>query len=686
MRRSLLLPFVLLPLAWAGCGKGGPAPVERDDRVVKLDPERDKVAWSVSAVPVEGRTWDIVFRAEADEGWYIYSTESFGDDGPLPTVLTFDSLAHLVAADGAVREEGAHMSQGRDPIFDVEVRKFEHGVDFVRRADLLAAELPFTGTIEYMTCDDEQCLVANLYYRCNADSGTFELSSVPFDLSGYGVVTCADGVYKLPKVDLDAPVVPGDGRQDHGGSLWTLFLLGFVGGLLALLTPCVFPMVPLTVSFFTKGSEDRRKGTVNAVTYGVFILLIYLVFSIPFHLLGTVSPGIFNDISTNPWLNIFFFAIFIVFAISFFGYFEITLPSSWVNRMDANASRFGGMVGIFFMALTLALVSFSCTGPILGSLLAGALTADGGAWQLTTGMGGFGLALALPFALFALFPQWLGNLPRSGGWMNTVKVTLGFIEVALAIKFLSNADLVMNWGLLKRETFIGLWALTSAGLALYLFGVLRFPHEAPARPSKVRFALATLTAAFTIYLLPGLTNSEWRNLKLLSGFPPPLFYSLYHQDSECPLGLDCHHGMEEGWEAARATGRPILVDHTGWACVNCRKMEETVWSDPRILELIKRYELVSLYVDDKRALPAEDQHVYIDCQGRKSLITREGDRWATLQSETFGQASQPLYVLLSPDGLLLTDPVGYTPDKREFRAFLERGLEAMRQLRQQASK
>ncbi|MDQ3100428.1 MAG: thioredoxin family protein, partial [Bacteroidota bacterium] len=434
------------------------------------------------------------------------------------------------------------------------------------------------------------------------------------------------------------------------------------------------------VSYFTKGSESGQ-GVRNAVTYGGFILMIYLMFSIPFHLLGSVNEEIFNEISTNPWLNIFFFVIFIVFAISFFGYFEITLPASWVNSMDEKASKFGGIIGIFFMALTLALVSFSCTGPILGSLLAGALTADGGAWQLTAGMGGFGLALALPFALFALFPKWLNSLPRSGSWLNTVKVTLGFIELALAIKFFSNADLVMNWGLMPRELFIALWVIIGVSLSLYLFGAIRFPHDSPkTRPAPMRLAFGVMAAAFVLYLIPGLTNSSWRNLKLLSGFPPPLFYSYYKQDTECPLGLVCHHSLEEGHRAAAISGKPLLVDNTGWACVNCRKMEETVWSEPEVLNVLRQYELVSLYVDDKRELPASEQHVYISCRGQKKLIITEGNRWATLQSETFGSVSQPLYVLLSPAGQLLTDPVGYTPNKRDYANFLQRGLDAMQQL------
>ena len=660
----------------------------RDERAIKLDPEQDKVAWAVKADLREGDSWVVTFHAEIDEGWSVYSTQSFGDMGPWPSSFPFDSLGHVVAADGT-EEVSSHTVQGMDAVFGMEVKKFKHSVDFKRDIRLAAPEIPFSGTIEYMTCNDEMCLPpATIFWQCHADSGTFKLSTTPFDPSAFKVVGCADGVYKLAGVDLEKPVVPGPRLREKDSTLLTIFFLGFIGGLLALLTPCVFPMIPLTVSFFTKGSEDRAKGLRNAITYGGFILVIYLLFSIPFHVLGSVNEEIFNEISTNPWLNLFFFVIFIVFAISFFGYFEITLPSSWVNRMDQNASKFGGMIGIFFMALTLALVSFSCTGPILGSLLAGALTADGGAWQLTVGMGGFGLALALPFALFAMFPQWLNSLPRSGSWLNSVKVVLGFVEVALAIKFFSNADLVMNWGLLKRELFIGLWIVVGIGLALYLFGLIRFPHDSPVKKlPKLRLGLGVVVMLFVAYLAPGLSNGPWRNLKLLSGFPPPLFYSYYHQKSECPLGIVCHHSIEEGMEEARRTGKPMLVDNTGWACVNCRKMEETVWAEPDILKTLQdHYVLVSLYVDDKRELPQEEQHIYVSCRGQKKLIKTEGNKWATLQAESFGSVSQPWYVLLSPDGKLLTDPVGYTPDKDEYGAFLARGVQGMQMLSARASK
>jgi thiol:disulfide interchange protein DsbD len=343
-----------------------------------------------------------------------------------------------------------------------------------------------------------------------------------------------------------------------GNSLFNIFLLGFVGGLLALLTPCVFPMIPLTVSFFTKQSQSKSKGIFNAILYGVFIVIIYMLLSVPFHLIDGLDPSILNTISTNIWLNIFFFVILVFFSLSFFGFYEITLPSSWGTKMDA-ASDVGGFVGIFFMALTLAIVSFSCTGPILGSLLAGSLgTVGNPAFQLSAGMTGFGLALALPFALFALFPNLLNALPKSGGWLNTTKVVLGFLELAFAFKFLSNSDLVGHWDILKREVFIGLWIVIFSGLALYLFGKIKFPHDSPLKKlSFFRVSFGVLVFAFVIYLIPGTFKNPTWNLNALSGFPPPQFYSMYEQASDCPLGLDCYKDFDEGLQAAKEANIPI---------------------------------------------------------------------------------------------------------------------------------
>ena len=489
----------------------------------------------------------------------------------------------------------------------------------------------------------------------------------------------------IPTIDLNNPVntCGGTGLQttkSEGNGLLTIFLLGFLGGLVALITPCVFPMIPLTVSFFTKKATTKKKGVFNAVMYGFFIFLIYVLLSVPFYFIDSASPEILNSVSTNPWLNVAFFAVFIFFALSFFGLYEITLPSSFTGKADAKAGT-GNLLGIFFMALTLAIVSFSCTGPILGSLLVGSL--NGGAVQLTAGMGGFGLALALPFALFALFPNWLNSLPKSGGWLNSVKVVLGFVEVALAFKFLSNADLVKHWGLLKREVFIGIWVIVGIGLTLYLLGKIKFPHDSPIKKlSKARIALAILIGAFTIYLIPGLTNTKAANLSLISGFPPPLYYSVYKSGGDCVLGLNCSRDYEEGLKKAKAENKPILLDFTGYACVNCRRMEENVWSNEGIFKIMsEKFIVISLYVDDKKKLPAAQQFTYKTKEGVEKEILTVGDKWATFETENFKNNAQPLYAIINTNEVLLNNPVGYTPDVTEYKNWLECGLQAFEKIK-----
>ena len=435
-------------------------------------------------------------------------------------------------------------------------------------------------------------------------------------------------------------------------------------------------MVPLTVSFFTKHSSNKKKGKQLAITYGLFIFLIYVSFSIPFHLLGNVNPAIYNDIATNVYLNVAFFAIFIFFAISFFGYYEITLPGSLAN--STNAKQGSGIAGVFFMALTLAIVSFSCTGPILGTLLVG--TATQGAWPLTAGLAGFGVALGLPFALFALFPQWLNSLPKSGSWLNTVKVVLGFIELALALKFLSNADLVAHWSIIKREIFFGVWIILFLGLFVYLMGWIRFPHDSKGEKIGVfRKSIAFGVLIFTLYITPGLTNTKMANIGLISGFPPPLCYSIYEHPVNCNEPLKDY---EEALQLAKKLNKPLLIDFTGWACVNCRKMEENVWTKPEVQELMDKYILVSLYVDDKALLPIDQQQVYTTKSGTKVNITTIGNKWSQFQTENFNASSQPWYVAFSPDEQLLTAPVGYVPNSVEYAAWLKCGLDAFEKVKQ----
>jgi len=632
----------------------------------------DPVKWDVTIKKQQGDEYNILIKATIDEGWHLYSQKQFGSEfeGPIPTEITFNNSPETFELIGKTQEP--EVVPIHDPVFDLDVIFFADKVMFIQPIRVInETDLKIIAEVYYSVCDDEKCLPP--------DTKTFELGLTEGTSKATTAELTEEDLEKTAQltIDLKGKEKYKIKEENSEKSFLTIFLLGFVGGLIALLTPCVFPMIPLTVSFFTKSAKNRQKGLVNAVLYGLFIFIIYLLLSLPFHLLDSLDPEILNNISTNVTLNVVFFVIFIVFAFSFFGYYEITLPSSWSSKMDNKASSIGGVIGIFFMALTLAIVSFSCTGPILGSLLGGSLSSDGGATQLTFGMGGFGLALALPFALFALFPNWLNTLPKSGGWLNTVKVVLGFIELGLAFKFLSNADLVEHWGFLKREIFIGIWILCALGLALYLFGIIRFPHDGP-KKKKLPYGnlvIGFISFVFMLYLIPGLTNSKYANLKLLSGFPPPLFYSLYDKGTSAPLGLEAYKDFDEGVAAAKASGKPIMIDFTGWACVNCRKMEEQVWSREDIFKVINNdYVLISLYVDDRKELPDEDKFNFLKPTGGTKLIKTVGDKWATFQTVNFENNSQPYYIILDSDFNLLNEPVGYTPDADAYLDWLNEGI------------
>ncbi len=633
----------------------------------------DPVSWELKVEHKQDQDYTILISVSIEEGWHIYSQkEADIEIAPIPTDFSFNDSPDTFELVGETIEPD--IEPIHDPVFDADIVYFEDHVVFKQDIRVINPEgLQIEVEMGFSACDDEKCLPPDT-----------KLLSI--DLEGgksveVGVSLSESDIQKTEALKLDLKN-PNNYRsaEEEGSSkgLGTIFFLGFIGGLIALLTPCVFPMIPLTVSFFTKSAENRQKGLANAIMYGVFIFVIYLLLSLPFHLLDSVDPEILNNISTNVTLNVIFFVIFMVFAFSFFGFYEITLPSSWSARMDNKATTVGGLVGVFFMALTLAIVSFSCTGPILGSLLGGSLTSDGGAWQLTVGMAGFGLSLALPFALFAMFPNWLNKLPKSGGWLNTVKVVLGFLELGFAFKFLSNADLVENWGLLKREVFIGIWILCAIGMVLYLFGYIRFPHDGP-KPKKLpkgNIIVGVISLAFAIYLIPGLTNTSAANLKLLSGFPPPLFYSLYDKGTDAPLGLEAYKDWDEGVAAAKASGKPIMLDFTGWACVNCRKMEEQVWSREDVYNTInEEYILISLYVDDRKALPEGENFNYMRPSGSVKKIKTIGDKWATFQTVNFRNNSQPHYVLMDSDLTLLHNPRGYTPDSDTFLAWLKEGIE-----------
>ena len=513
------------------------------------------------------------------------------------------------------------------------------------------------------------------YFYGNNEAFNSEFLDFNVEMEG-GVETTT--IIKIPSIDLKNPTSSCGDEGTSGKSIFTIFLLGLVGGLIALLTPCVFPMIPVTVSYFTNKSHNKKRGKTNAILYGLFIFLIYVLITIPFHLANdTISPEIFNNISTNIWLNLLFFVIFVVFAISFFGFFEIGLPSSIANKAHSKSGH-GNIGGIFFMAGTLAIVSFSCTGPILGTLLVG--VADQGAWPLTAGAAGFGIALGFPFALFAMFPNWLKSLPKSGGWMTNVKVVLGFIELALAVKFLSNADLVKQWGLLKREIFIGLWVIISFLTVLYLLGKIKFPHTGTVK--KVSFTRIFFIFFFTaigIYLIPGLTNSKSANLTLISGFPPPLCYSVYKHPVNCAEKYEPIKDYNRALERAKNENKPVLIDFTGWACVNCRRMEEKVWTNRTVDSLMRNeFVVVSLYVDERRPLPLTEQTVYKTSTGQEKSIITVGDKWATFQTENFGATSQPQYAIISADQIALTKTKYYTPDADKFIEWLQCGIETYR--------
>lgn len=619
------------------------------------------VQWQASGKKLAAGEYQLTLTGTIKAGWHVYAK---------PNATAGLEGIGISFADSAIQKNGEKQLTGGFKNIDDKI--------FGTQTEVATGSLVIIQNINIAGQVPAQLKAMLLYNTANTESFIPEEKKIDIAMEG-GVDMSAGNRILVPTIDLKNPVNDCGGtgisvEESVTGGIFTIFLLGFLGGLVALITPCVFPMIPLTVSFFTKKAISKRQGVFNATLYGFFIFLIYVLLSVPFYFLDSASPEILNSVSTNPWLNVIFFAVFIVFALSFFGLYEISLPSSFSGRADSRSSG-GNIIGIFFMALTLAIVSFSCTGPILGSLLVGSLT--GGAVQLTAGMGGFGLALALPFTLFALFPNWLKALPKSGGWLNSVKVVLGFVEVALAIKFLSNADLVMHWGILKREVFIAIWILVGAGVTLYLLGKIKFPHDSPRKKlTKTRYFLAAVFCVFTIYLLPGVTNTRYANLTLISGFPPPLCYSIYQNPANCK-NFEPLKDYELALQKAKAENKPILIDFTGYACVNCRRMEENVWTDEEVKSIMsEKFILVSLYVDDKKKLPAAKQFTYKTKEGVSKEIITVGDKWATFETENFKNNAQPLYAIVNANEVLLNHPVGYTPSVKEYRDWLLCGLDA----------
>ncbi len=632
--------------------------------------EDSPVLWSHEVNKISESEYELVIKGDILKEWHVYSLHT-AEGGSLPSEFTFENAGEDYELLGETLESETITEFSE--IFEVDETFFKEKVVFTQRIKLLKPEInQIDVNLFYQVCK-EVCIPKDVIFNISLDGRGIVLEEkiVDDESKTLSAALLLDmGNRELLEDDN------GNGMGVKSG-LWMIFGLGFLGGLIAILTPCVFPMIPLTVSFFTKQSSTKGKGISNALLYGFFIVLIYFLLSLPFHLFDSVDSQILNTIATNVWLNVFFFLIFVFFAFSFFGYYELTLPSSWANKMDSASTKAGGAIGIFFMAVTLAIVSFSCTGPILGGLLGSTALAEGDvATNLSVGMLGFGAALAFPFALFALFPAWLNSLPKSGGWMTTVKVVLGFLELALAFKFLSNADLVGDWGFLKREIFIGIWIVLFVLLTLYLFGIFRFPHDGPkSKISLPRVGVGIMSIAFAIYLTLGVFKVM--DLKLY-GFLPPDFYSVTEQESDCPLGIACFKDFEEGLAHAKTVDKPILLDFTGWACVNCRKMEENVWSEPDIYPIIKDdYVLISLYIDDRKELPKNKQFDYKYESGRVKTIETIGQKWGTFQTLNFNAASQPFYVLLSPNLEVLNSSIQYA-DRDTYRDWLLKGLENYR--------
>ncbi|WP_333597647.1 protein-disulfide reductase DsbD family protein [Chryseobacterium flavum] len=641
--------------------------------------------------------YEAVLDATMESGWHIYSRDIPEDTG-IPT--EYKVSGKNVELIGKFQEVGKKHEEFSEA-FGGTIIFYSNSAGFKQKFKLKDPAKPadVTSEITYQTCDDRVCLAPNTleFNKKVTPKGTTEevtpetVVKTIKDSAKTLVVAIEDNLkdeiivsqpshldpkkLKIETIDFKKPLTDcGTKSSKVDENYLTYVFLGFIGGLIALLTPCVFPMIPLTVSFFTKG--NKNKGKRDALIYGFFILLIFVLLSVPFHLINGIAGNIFNEISTNVWLNIAFFIIFIFFAGSFFGYYDITLPSSIANK-SSKAEEAGGIIGIFFMALTLVIVSFSCTGPILGSLLGSAVTGSVNVPVLLTfALTGFGLAWAIIFGILALFPQALQKLPKSGGWMNTIKVVLGFVELALALKFLSKADLVSKTFLLKRELFIVIWIIITIGLTLYLFGLIRFPHDNKKNKISVpRQISGVLGVGFVIYLIQGLIPSERPKLQLLSGILPPINVSYFHNEKDGILGMYPEHDYFSAVELAKKENKPILIDFTGYGCENCRKMEEFVWSEPDILPILQNNViLVSLYVDDKEELP-EDQKTKIDLgDGQIKKVKTIGDRWSLFQQVNFNNNSQPHYVLVTPDGKMVNTPVSGYMQKEDFKKFLQCGV------------
>ncbi|MEM6398218.1 MAG: thioredoxin family protein [Bacteroidota bacterium] len=647
--------------------------------------DMEPLTWGVAVAQLDEKTYEISLTGHLLDGWYTYSsTQDFDEEDaaplPLELVALTESGFQLV---GETREEAPNVKTEFDEVWEMDIAKIKGSDPFVltQVVSLSGAE-QVDFLLDYQVCEEGACIPGGFEFSLLGEAPYLRSPQAEAVMTGVSD-DAQEADLVLASISPD-PVATGcnEGAMNAQGlGIWKTFLYGILGGLFALFMPCIFPMIPLTVNFFNKSSGSRAKGIQRAGLYGFFIFMVYLLLSVPFHLIEGVDAGILNRIASSVPLNVAFFAVFMIFAGSFFGFYELTLPESWSNKASKAEGR-GGLVGIFFMALTLALVSFSCTGPILGSLLAG--TASEGAWPLTAGMAGFGLAIGLPFALFAAFPQVLQAMPQSGGWLNSVKVVLGFVEVALAFKFLSNADLVGEWGILKLEPFYLIWIACCIGIILYLLGYINFPHDTKGKSRLKGLGAVTALAslAFAIYLATGFQYNEsyetYDPLDLLSGLAPPVGYSIQYP-KDCPQGINCFKDLDEGLAYAAENNKPVMLDFTGFTCVNCRKMEENVWSERQIRGMLNDdFVLISLYVDDRSELPVEQQERVNRLDGKDGtiLLDRVGEKWHYFQQRVYNYNAQPYYALISPDGQTLNPPVAYTPDVDEYEAFLRCGLDA----------
>lgn len=647
----------------------------------------------------KGAEAEIVFTGKIDKGWHVYST-NLGADGPIPATFHTDKMDGVELV-GKLTPRGREISQ-YDNIFGMKLRYFENSVQFVQKIKFTKPNFKIDCYLEFGACNDEMCMPPTQVelHKSGKSPATAEATQPsPEELakqkadslaalaakgdivakdSAAPAVT-ADQLASLDMQKLYQPVVKELKAQQESTkgnrSLWYIFAMGFVGGLLALLTPCVWPIIPMTVSFFLKrAKDDKKKGIRDAITYGVSIIVIFLLLALV--VTALFGPETLNSLATNAVFNVFFFLLLVVFAVSFFGWFELTLPSSWGNKVDSKASSTTGLLSIFLMAFTLVLVSFSCTAPIVGLLLVEAATS--GNWVgPTMGMFAFALALALPFTLFAMFPSWLKSAPRSGSWMNTIKIVLGFVELAFSLKFLSVADLAYGWHILDRETFLALWIVIFGAMGLYLIGKLKFQSDAAGgeidKPMPVPcIMLGLCSIAFAVYMVPGLWGAP---CKAVSAFAPPMYTQDFNLNTKEVRAA--YTNYEEGMAAAKAQGKPVFLDFTGFGCVNCRKMEAAVWTDPTVADkLTKDYVLISLFVDDKTPLP-EPIHVK-DAEGNPKTLRTVGDKWAYLEQTKFGALTQPFYVPVDNDGNPLNGSFSYKEDVPEFLEFLNKGLENYR--------